>query len=44
MHYKMMLFGGQGIVEFSGANFSADAWVYTHPVPELRRRVRVLHG
>ena len=29
MHYKMMLFAGQGIVEFSGANFSADAWVYT---------------
>ncbi|MEN3337115.1 MAG: hypothetical protein V7647_791 [Acidobacteriota bacterium] len=31
MHYKLMLFGGQGIVEFSGANFSADAWVYTTP-------------
>ena len=31
MHYKMMLFAGQGIVEFSGANFSADAWVYTTP-------------
>ncbi|HEX6973198.1 MAG TPA: phospholipase D-like domain-containing protein, partial [Vicinamibacterales bacterium] len=29
MHYKMMLFAGQGIVEFSGANFSADAWSYT---------------
>ena len=29
MHWKMMLFAGQGIVEFSGANFSADAWVYT---------------
>src|SRR3954464_5106116 len=31
MHYKLMLFGGQGIVEFSGANFSADAWVYNTP-------------
>jgi phosphatidylserine/phosphatidylglycerophosphate/cardiolipin synthase-like enzyme len=31
MHYKLMLFAGQGIVEFSGANFSADAWVYTTP-------------
>jgi hypothetical protein len=31
MHYKMMLFAGQGIVEFSGANFSADAWVYVTP-------------
>lgn len=29
MHYKMMMFAGQGIVEFSGANFSADAWTYT---------------
>src|SRR5687768_14910682 len=28
LHWKMMLFAGQGIVEFSGANFSADAWVY----------------
>jgi hypothetical protein len=25
-HYKMMLFAGQGVVEFSGANYSADAW------------------
>ncbi len=31
MHYKMILFAGQGIVEFSGANFSADAWVYVTP-------------
>jgi len=31
MHYKMMLFAGQGIVEFSGANFSADAWVFETP-------------
>lgn len=33
MHYKMMLFAGQNIVEFSGANFSADAWVYTGTTP-----------
>src|SRR5687767_10758532 len=33
MHYKLMLFAGQNIVEFSGANFSADAWVYTGTVP-----------
>jgi phosphatidylserine/phosphatidylglycerophosphate/cardiolipin synthase-like enzyme len=26
LHWKMMLFHGQGVVEFSGANFSADAW------------------
>jgi phosphatidylserine/phosphatidylglycerophosphate/cardiolipin synthase-like enzyme len=26
LHWKMMLFHGQNIVEFSGANFSADAW------------------
>ena len=28
LHWKMMLFDGQGIVEFSGANFSSDAWLY----------------
>jgi phosphatidylserine/phosphatidylglycerophosphate/cardiolipin synthase-like enzyme/regulation of enolase protein 1 (concanavalin A-like superfamily) len=33
MHYKMMLFAGQGIVEFSGANFSPNAWVFTGPSP-----------
>ena len=26
LHWKMMLFHGQNVVEFSGANFSADAW------------------
>ena len=26
LHWKMMLFSGQNIVEFSGANYSADAW------------------
>lgn len=31
LHWKMMLFVGQGIVEFSGANFSSDAWVYYTP-------------
>ncbi len=33
MHYKMMLFAGRSVVEFSGANFSADAWVFTGPLP-----------
>jgi len=33
MHYKLMVFAGQSIVEFSGANFSADAWVYTGTSP-----------
>src|SRR4051795_12389761 len=33
MHYKLMLFAGQGIAEFSGANFSADAWLYTGTTP-----------
>ena len=35
MHYKLMLFAGQSVVEFSGANFSADAWVFTGPLPYL---------
>ena len=26
LHYKMMLFDRQNVVEFSGANYSADAW------------------
>ena len=26
LHWKMMLFHGQNVVEFSGANFSPDAW------------------
>jgi phosphatidylserine/phosphatidylglycerophosphate/cardiolipin synthase-like enzyme len=33
MHYKMMLFSGQGIVQFGGANFSADAWVFNGLTP-----------
>lgn len=35
LHYKLMLFAGQGTVQFSGANFSADAWVYTGASPYL---------
>jgi hypothetical protein len=31
LHWKMMLFAGQGQVEFSGANYSPDALVYTDP-------------
>ena len=26
LHWKMMLFHGQNVVQFSGANYSADAW------------------
>ena len=26
LHWKMMLFSGQNLVEFSGANYSEDAW------------------
>jgi hypothetical protein len=26
LHWKMMLFHGQNLVQFSGANYSADAW------------------
>jgi hypothetical protein len=26
LHWKMMLFAGQGVVEFSGANYSSNAW------------------
>ncbi|MGB2714071.1 MAG: Ig-like domain-containing protein, partial [Vicinamibacterales bacterium] len=26
LHWKMMMFDGQGIVQFSGANYSGDAW------------------
>ncbi len=29
LHYKMMLFSGQNIVEFSGANYSADAFTFS---------------
>ncbi|HEU4521142.1 MAG TPA: phospholipase D-like domain-containing protein, partial [Thermoanaerobaculia bacterium] len=29
LHWKMMLFAGQNIVEFSAANYSSDAWVYS---------------
>src|SRR5687768_6316544 len=30
-HYKMMLFAGQNVVEFSGANYSDEAFVYRVP-------------
>jgi len=29
LHWKMMLFAGQNIVQFSAANYSSDAWVYS---------------
>ena len=33
LHWKMMLFAGQNVVEFSGANYSADAWRPATAVP-----------
>ena len=38
LHFKTMLFAGQNIVEFSGANYSADAFVRPHALRELHRR------
>jgi phosphatidylserine/phosphatidylglycerophosphate/cardiolipin synthase-like enzyme len=31
LHWKMMLFAGQGVVEFSGANFSSSEFVAAQP-------------
>ena len=31
LHWKMMIFGGQNLVEFSGANYSSDAWLPQTP-------------
>ena len=40
LHWKMMLFAGQGIVEFSGANYSSDAWIPSgDPLHQLHRRI-----
>ena len=33
LHWKMMLFHGQNMVEFSGANYSADAWITLSALP-----------
>jgi phosphatidylserine/phosphatidylglycerophosphate/cardiolipin synthase-like enzyme len=33
LHWKMMLFAGQNTVEFSGANYSANAWAPMSPTP-----------
>ena len=33
LHWKTMLFHGQNVVEFSGANFSADAWRPATTIP-----------
>ena len=40
LHWKAMIFAGQSMVEFSGANYSSDAWVpsgppYTNYVDEI---------
>ena len=29
LHWKMMLFEGQSLVQFSAANYSSDAWLYS---------------
>jgi len=31
LHWKMMIFAGQNVVEFSGANYSSDAWLPLSP-------------
>ena len=31
LHWKAMLFGGQNVVEFSGANYSPEAFAYSAP-------------
>jgi phosphatidylserine/phosphatidylglycerophosphate/cardiolipin synthase-like enzyme len=31
LHWKMMLFGGQNVVQFSGANYSPEAFAYSTP-------------
>ena len=33
LHWKMMLFAGQNMVEFSGANYSWNAWAPMTPTP-----------
>ena len=33
LHWKMMLFHGQDVVEFSGANYSPNAWLPLTPTP-----------
>ncbi|MGH9308981.1 MAG: phospholipase D-like domain-containing protein, partial [Vicinamibacterales bacterium] len=33
LHWKMMLFHGQNVVQFSGANYSADAWLPRGTLP-----------
>ena len=37
-HWKLMIFAGQGVVEWSGANFSPTAFVPGDAVSELRGR------
>ena len=43
LHWKMMLFTGQNTVEFSGANYSAEAFSYGVKYRGLRRRGHLLH-
>jgi regulation of enolase protein 1 (concanavalin A-like superfamily) len=39
LHWKMMLFAGQGVVEFSGANFSPTAFVPQTPYADYEDEV-----
>ena len=45
LHWKMMLFAGQNVVEFSGANYSANAWrpATNGALRELHRRGHLFH-
>ena len=45
LHWKMMLFHGQNVVEFSGANYSAERLASGHhgPLRELHGRGDLLH-
>ena len=43
LHWKMMLFAGQGQLEFAGANFAPFEFVPSTAVRELHRRGHLLH-
>ena len=44
MHFKMMLFAGQNIVEFGSANYSPNAFVPVTPYTQLRLGNDLLRG
>ena len=43
LHWKMMLFAGQGQIEFAGANYAPFEFVPVDAVRELHRRGHLLH-